>query len=255
MTSEEVLDRMGNAITAGERLIMANINLHGMAVMYRSPVMARLLAQPDALVLFDSMPLLFLANMLGHGIPRSMRTTSLDFYDDLFVRALKQGWKIGYVGADPATLDKGLALLRSRFPGLLIDGRNGYFDMGDLSPGSKQGEIIAWLKDWSPDMVIVGMGMPRQEEWIAQIQSLVDVRVFVPTGAYLDFQVGTQRMAPRWMGQYGLEWLYRLATSPRRLCYRYLVEPVVLAANLLFRRHPQRDRVPAPPTPTRPSGA
>ncbi|WP_336966223.1 WecB/TagA/CpsF family glycosyltransferase [Sphingobium aquiterrae] len=239
MTVSDVLDHIDRAITAHHRLIMANLNVHGMAVMFDSPVMARLFNQSDTLVMIDSMPLVFLANMMGHKVSRGMRTTSLDFYDDMFALAVRKGWKIGYVGADPATLAAGMDLLHGRFPGLQLEGRNGFFDMADLSPGSTQAEIIDWLKAWSPDLVIVGMGMPRQEEWIHAIQQMVDVPVFLPTGAYLDFQVGTQKMAPRWMGQYGLEWIYRLLVSPRRLGYRYLIEPLVLTRYLMFRRHPQ----------------
>jgi N-acetylglucosaminyldiphosphoundecaprenol N-acetyl-beta-D-mannosaminyltransferase len=239
MTVDRVLGHIDNAITSRRRLIMANLNVHGMAVMYDSPVMARLFNQADTMVMIDSMPLVFLANVMRHKVSRAMRTTSLDFYDDMFALAVSKGWKIGYVGADPATLAAGMELLRGRFPGLQIEGRNGFFDRKDFSHGSTQGEILQWLVDWSPDLVIVGMGMPRQEEWIASIQTMVDARVFLPTGAYLDFQVGTQKMAPRWMGQYGLEWVYRLLVSPRRLGYRYLIEPLVLAKYLMSRGHPQ----------------
>lgn len=239
-TGEEVIATIAAAVADRRRLVMGNVNTHAMAKMFESPAMASLLSQDDACVMIDSMPILFLANMIGHRLSRAKRTTSLDFYDEMFRMGATRGWKFGYVGGEQATLSAGLAVLRERFPGLDIEGRAGFFDMHDKRPGSAQGELLAWLKERSHDIVIAGMGMPRQEEWVAQIQDHVDTRVFLMAGAYLDYQVGAQKSAPRWMGQVGLEWAYRLARSPRRLGYRYLLEPIVLMTRLATRAHPQR---------------
>lgn len=237
MTKEEVIARIADAVAGGNRLIMANLNVHGMAKVHESAAMARLLAQPDCQVMIDGMPVLFLANIVtGAALSREKRTTSLDFYDEMFRRGAASGWQFAYVGSRPDVLVQGLDLLRQRFPDLRIEGRDGYFDMTDLSPASKHGALIEWLRDLSPDVLIVGMGMPRQEEWIERVQGMIDARVFMPTGAYLDYQVGVQRPAPRWMGRYGVEWMYRLSHSPYRLGYRYLVEPFVLAYRLFRAR-------------------
>jgi N-acetylglucosaminyldiphosphoundecaprenol N-acetyl-beta-D-mannosaminyltransferase len=69
------------------------------------------------------------------------------------------------------------------------------------------------------------MGVPRQEQWIQENRDAIDANVILPSGATLDFIAGAKRMAPRWMGAIGLEWAFRLATEPRRLASRYLVEP------------------------------
>lgn len=236
LTGDEVIDQVSLAVGQRRRLIMANLNVHGMAMMYHSAGMTRLLSQPDSMVMIDGMPVLFLANMRGANLPRDKRATSLDFYDQLFATGVDQGWQFAYVGSTQDVLVGGLDVLRARFPGLKIEGRDGYFDMGDTSPGSVHGEIIDWLKALSPDVVIVGMGMPRQEEWIEIVQSRIDARVFLSAGAYLDYQVGVQKAAPRWLGRYGLEWAYRLAASPHRLSYRYLLEPLFLGYKILVRR-------------------
>ena len=239
LSGSEVVEQIDAAVSARQRLVMANINLHAMAVMFESPAMARLLSQPDARVMIDGTPIIWFANLFGHNLPLSKRTTSLDFYDDMFVLGQKKGWRFGYVGATPETLELGLAELRRRIPGLDIDGRHGYFDLADESAGSAQNAIVDWMNARSHDVVIVGMGMPRQEEWIERIQARVNTLVFLPTGAYLDYQVGKQKITPRWMGPVGIEWLYRLVNSPRRLAYRYLIEPLVLMTRLATRRHPQ----------------
>jgi N-acetylglucosaminyldiphosphoundecaprenol N-acetyl-beta-D-mannosaminyltransferase len=239
MTADQVIDQIVAAAADKRRLVMANINLHGMAVMYDSPAMARLLCQDDAQVMIDGMPIIAMGRIAKHPLTREMRVTSLDFYDRMFAIFRDRGWKIGYVGGSPDVLERGLAELRRRVPGLDIDGRDGFFDMGDDSPGSRQAEILSWLDERSHDMLIVGMGMPRQEEWIARIQHRIPTRVLVPTGAYLDYQIGAQALPPRWMGQMGVEWAYRLVKSPRRLGHRYLIEPMLLVSRMLTRRHPQ----------------
>ena len=238
-TGAEVVAAMTWAVTNRQRLVLANVNLHAMAVMFESPRMARLLSQEDAIVTIDSMPVLFIGNLFGSGLARSKRTTSLDFYDEMFRIGAARGWSFAYVGARSETLSLGLAELRRRFAGLQIEGRAGFFDMEDASPGSDQLKVVDWLNERSHDVVIVGMGMPRQEEWIERVQHMVSSRVFMPAGAYIDYQVGVQKAAPRWLGQVGLEWAFRLAHSPRRLAYRYMIEPVVLILRLLTREHPQ----------------
>lgn len=234
MTSTEVIDQIDLAVDGRQRLIMANLNLHGMAKMYESAGMTRLLKQDDCLVMIDGMSILFLANLLGRaGLSRDKRTTSLDFYDEMFALGVTKGWQFAYVGGTVDVLADGMDILRQRFPGLKIEGRNGYFAFPSPEPDSTHQEILTWLRDLSPDVVIVGMGMPRQEEWIDQVQHLIDARVFMPTGAYLDYQVGIQKPAPRWLGRYGLEGIYRLILSPYRLGYRYLVEPFVLGYRII----------------------
>lgn len=237
LTGEEVVDQISAAVASRRRLIMANLNLHGMATMYHSPLMTGLHQQADCLVMIDGMPILFLVNRVcGARLPYTKRTTSLDFYDWMFRLGAEQGWKFAYIGGEQSVLDAGLEQLRGRFPGLMIEGRNGYFDLHDRSLDSAGEEIVAWLCDRSPDVVVAGMGMPRQEEWISLVQNRVDARVFLPAGAYLDYQVGVQRPAPRWLGRYGLEGVYRFLHSPYRLGYRYLIEPVVLAWRIMRRK-------------------
>ena len=228
MTGHEVVQAVASAVRASRRLIMANVNLHAMALAYTSAGMRAVLQAPESLVMIDSMPLLFTFKAFGYRLRRAQRTTSLEFYDALFALGQAQGWRFGFVGGTQEVMTAGLAILQQRFPGLQIDGRHGYFNMHDWSPGSVQDGLVAWMNKADHDVVIVGMGMPRQEEWIELVKDKVAVRVFLPAGGYLDYQVGAQVKAPRWLGQIGLEWCFRLLTAPRRMSYRYLVEPLVL---------------------------
>lgn len=233
MTARDVTAAVATTIERRQRLIMANINFHGMALAFESRGMRWVLNHPKALVMIDSMPLLFMARLGGHRLSREQRTTSLEFYQEMFEMGVRRGWRFGFVGGTPEVLEEGLSVLRARHPGIQIDGRDGYFDMTRTDPDSDHEKIIAWLNEANHDVVIVGMGMPRQEDWIRRVFDRTPSRVFLPAGGYLDYQVGVQRRAPRWMGQIGLEWAYRLMHAPRRLGYRYLVEPFILWKRLL----------------------
>ena len=240
MTRDDVIAAIRINIKAGTRMIMGNLNLHGMAVMYNSVGMNRLNSAPEALVMIDGMPIIWLARLLGKNVDRSQRMTSLDYFDDMFRLGALEGWRFDYVGSTPQVLRDGIEVLRQRIPGLDIEGYDGYFDIKDASAGSRQREILDWLDKRNSDVLIVGMGMPRQEEWLDAVQAAVPARVLIPVGAYLEYQVGSLALPPRWMGQLGIEWAFRLVTAPKRLAYRYLVEPFYLIFLLLFRGHPQK---------------
>ena len=85
--------------------------------------------------------------------------------------------------------------------------------------------IISAIEQSSANVVAVCLGAPKQEQWIADnCDRLPSVDIFMAVGAVVDFEAGTQKRAPRYLSQIGLEWLYRLIREPRRLWRRYLLE-------------------------------
>jgi N-acetylglucosaminyldiphosphoundecaprenol N-acetyl-beta-D-mannosaminyltransferase len=71
----------------------------------------------------------------------------------------------------------------------------------------------------------VGMGMPRQEQWLEHNYDALDARVLIPVGAAFDYEAGVQKAAPRWTGRFGVEWAFRFVHDPTRLFHRYFIEP------------------------------
>lgn len=241
MSEANIFEWLQENITDRRRKILCNLNLHGMSLMFDSPAMTKLLSLDESRVMIDSMPVIFICRLAGYALSKNHRTTSLDFYDAMFTLCQNKGWSIDYVGSTPEVLTEGLSILRSRFPALDIDGRDGYFDVSDWSSSSKQSDIMSWLSSRNSDILIVGMGMPRQEEWLYSIKDKIPHRILIPVGAYLEYQTGSLLLPPRWLGPLGLEWAYRLFTTPRRLAYRYLIEPFQLFYRLLFLKHPQAE--------------
>jgi len=100
-----------------------------------------------------------------------------------------------------------------------------------------EGEFQNRVSELSPDLVLVGLGMPLQEGVILRLLgSRAQFGLVAAVGGALDQIAGTQSNAPRWLGKMGLEWLWRFATQPKRLFHRYWVEPFKLLSILLLRK-------------------
>jgi N-acetylglucosaminyldiphosphoundecaprenol N-acetyl-beta-D-mannosaminyltransferase len=83
-------------------------------------------------------------------------------------------------------------------------------------------EIVTRIRDSGAQMVFVGLGCPRQEVWAYEYRDALSMPILA-VGAAFDFHAGTKRQAPRWMQNYGLEWVFRLKSEPRRLWRRYVL--------------------------------
>jgi N-acetylglucosaminyldiphosphoundecaprenol N-acetyl-beta-D-mannosaminyltransferase len=139
------------------------------------------------------------------------------------------------LGARPGVADKAAANLRERFPGLRIVGtHHGYFDK---APGSPENEaVIREINAASPNILIVGFGMPLQERWLMDNWDRIEVNVALTGGAVFDYVSGELPRAPRWMTDHGFEWLGRLIIEPGRLWKRYLVGNPIFILRVLGQR-------------------
>jgi N-acetylglucosaminyldiphosphoundecaprenol N-acetyl-beta-D-mannosaminyltransferase len=119
--------------------------------------------------------------------------------------------------------EQGAAILRDKFSDLQIATAHGYFDVHLDSQGSQN--VLEAINAYQPNVLMVGMGMPRQEHWLVDNIRHLHANVVLNAGATMDYVVGVVPTPPRWSGRLGLEWLYRLAAEPKRLWRRYLIEP------------------------------
>jgi N-acetylglucosaminyldiphosphoundecaprenol N-acetyl-beta-D-mannosaminyltransferase len=114
-------------------------------------------------------------------------------------------------------------MLRNRYAGLQIRTHHGHFNAEQA--GLENQAVLAEVKAYAPDVLMIGMGMPRQEIWILENQKDIDARTVFCCGALMDYVAGEIPTPPRWIGHLGFEWLYRLLSEPARLWQRYLLEP------------------------------
>lgn len=222
ITPAEVMEAIGRLEAAGRPAVIANHNAHSLYLLRTEPQFAAFYRDAD-LIEIDSRPMILWGRLLGLPVHGRHRCTYLDWRESFWPLAEQKGWRVFYLGGGPGVAETGAERLRRRWPELNLAVRDGYFD---ARPESEENlAVVAQIRAFDPHVVMVGMGMPRQETWIQQNRAAFRRGVFLPVGAAMDYEAGVQSAAPRWLGPLGLEWLYRLATQPRRLAFRYLVEP------------------------------
>jgi N-acetylglucosaminyldiphosphoundecaprenol N-acetyl-beta-D-mannosaminyltransferase len=171
-----------------------------------------------SLTLPDGQPLVWAMNALGHDL--SSRVYGPELMGRYCERAARTGTRLFlYGGRNQGALVQLALNLRHRYPGIKIVGGYSppYRDLDDEERAAVAGEI----NRSRPDVVWVGIGVPKQEKWMAQMRDVLDAPVLVGVGAAFDFHAGLVPQAPSWMQELGLEWAYRLAHEPRRLWRRY----------------------------------
>lgn len=206
--------------------VIANLNLHGLYMLRRDPFMKRVIEGAE-LVHADGMPIVWLGALSGGSLGRENRITYIDLLPELFRPRLRPAPRVFLLGGEESLGKKVMARLTSDWPGLEFRHHHGFFD---AEPGSADnGALVAQIESFQPEFLFVAMGMPRQERWIAEHIDRLPPCWVLPSGAGFHYYSGVIKSPPRWAGRLGLEWLYRFAAEPRRLWWRYVVEPLSLA--------------------------
>ena len=222
LTTEGLYRAIAEAVESGQRTIIGNHNLHSIYLYHRDAKMRRFYARARH-VFIDGMPLIWVGRLLGYPLRREHRMTSIDWLRPLLLAAVARRWRLFLLGSSPGVAERSAAILRSECPGLQVEGMHGFFD---LRPGSESGEaVLARIREYRPDMLCVGMGMPRQEHWIEDHIDRLDAGVVLNLGGFMELLIGELPLPPRWISGLGLEWLIRLLSRPGRVWRRYLVEP------------------------------
>ena len=219
---EEVMHQLETWVEAEVKAVIANHNLHSLHLVRTEPRLAEFYSCAD-LIQIDSTPLVAFGRLVGRGTRRKHRSTYLDWREHFWSLADRKGWRVMFIGGAEGVADAAAERLRARHGRVDLAVRPGYFD---ATPGSEDNRrLVAEVTEFAPQVLMVGMGMPRQEIWIADHLDGLPNCVVLNVGAAFDYEAGVQKAAPRWMGKAGLEWLYRLAVDPKRLFHRYCVEP------------------------------
>jgi N-acetylglucosaminyldiphosphoundecaprenol N-acetyl-beta-D-mannosaminyltransferase len=222
LTMADLNSIIAEMIDGGGRSIIGHHNLHSIFLTQRDPLVNRFFEKAD-IVHFDSMPLVALGKVLGHPLGRAHRVTYVDWLQPLMALSAERGWRVFYLGGRPGVAAKAARILEKKHPGLSLETHHGYFD---ASCGSAENrEVLEVVRQSGTQLLLVGMGMPRQENWVLENLEGISANAILTAGACFDYVAGAIPVPPRWSGRLGLEWLFRLASEPRRLARRYLVEP------------------------------
>jgi N-acetylglucosaminyldiphosphoundecaprenol N-acetyl-beta-D-mannosaminyltransferase len=203
----------------GERRValVNNVNVHACNLAVKDAEFMRIL-QTSELVFCDGYGVKWCAAMFGKKL--GQRLTPPDWIDDLFKLCCRKSYRVYFIGDTLGVVSRFATHVQARYPSLRIMGvHDGFFEPGSVDEAKNFCEI-ARLK---PDIILTAMGMPRQEKWAERARSQLEFGVIIATGALFRWYTKTDKRAPAWVTQNGLEWLARLIQSPRRHFKRYVI--------------------------------
>jgi N-acetylglucosaminyldiphosphoundecaprenol N-acetyl-beta-D-mannosaminyltransferase len=224
-TLEGATDWARDWIRSGRRGYICTVNV-AILMMMRSDRKLQGFVDGASLVVADGQPLVWASHLQGSPLPE--RVTGVDLVDELCALAAKEGFGVYFLGAKPAIIKTVAKRLAERHRGLEICGiSDGYFDASE-APRRAQA-----IRKSGARILIVGMGVPLQEEFIENHWDQLGVELAIPVGGSFDVIAGAARRAPVWLQRIGMEWFFRLLQEPRRLWKRYLVTNTQFIFHLL----------------------
>ncbi|MFY8051194.1 MAG: WecB/TagA/CpsF family glycosyltransferase [Armatimonadaceae bacterium] len=168
------------------------------------------IAKAAAMVTSDGAGILWASRKLGLGIKN--KCSGVDLAERLVAESVSRHWRIFFFGAAPGVASRAAVEMQRRYPGCNIVGtRDGFFD------AEASAKVASEIAACEPDIVLVALGIPKQEKWISKFGNLTGAKVCIGVGGTLDVFSGTVQRAPVWMQKRGLEWFYRLTSDPRQL--------------------------------------
>jgi exopolysaccharide biosynthesis WecB/TagA/CpsF family protein len=226
-TYDEAVAAILQAALRRDAAIVACYAVHAVVTAGRDPELRRQANSFD-MITPDGQPVRWAMNLL-YGAALKDRVYGPELTLRICRGAAEQGVRVYLLGGTPAVLAALSANLMGQCPGLQIAGTEAP-PFRELSPEEDEA-MVRRIEASGAGIVLVGLGCPKQDLFaFAHRDRIRAVQVCV--GAAFDFHAGAKKMAPRWMQRWGLEWLFRLATEPRRLWRRYLTTNTLFLINL-----------------------
>ena len=225
-TQDDAVERVARSVACSSADIFAFCNAHTVNTGYSS---AEFVSAVDQATLFNDGVGVDLAGKIlyGQSFPANLNGTDLT---PRILDGLPPGTRIFLVGSAPGVALIAQQMLSALHPKLrFVGAEDGFFSM-DAEP-----ELAHKIVATGAQLVLIGMGQPRQELWAARNRNSIGA-VLLCVGAFLDFTAGEVRRAPSWIRRFRLEWVFRLAHEPRRLMRRYLIGNAAFVLRILRQR-------------------
>lgn len=213
-TAKKILD----FALSGQCKFVTYVNAHCINISFIDEEYRKIIKKADMLYV-GGIGVIWASWFLGQ--PLIERVNILDFFDILLKQLIDKKVSVYLLGGRKDTVKRTESILKQQ--GLKVLGsRDGFFAVSE-EPG-----VIWEINNLKPDILMIGMGVPKQEKWIDIHRNELNVKLCWGVGAAFDWLSRKRKRAPAWMIKYGLEWLHRLYQQPRRLWKRYLI------GNLIF---------------------
>jgi len=227
LDGKTIAERSVFAVRSGQKLLVVNANAH-MVVLAQTRPWLRELFQRANIAFCDGAGVQLAIRLLNGRVVR--RTTPPEWIGN-FLSALGEDASIFWVGGTPEVVAAAAARYEEQYGVRTAGVQHGYFD---LSPDSAESrELVARINAAQPSILMVTMGMPRQEQWLWDHWDRLVPCVALTGGALVDHAAGRVSRPPLWVANLGLEWFVRLIREPRRLWRRYLLGLPVFAGYIL----------------------
>jgi N-acetylglucosaminyldiphosphoundecaprenol N-acetyl-beta-D-mannosaminyltransferase len=192
---------------------------HGLWEAHRDPQFGEIVGNAD-LFSPDGIAPVWVSRLLGK--PLRKRATGPDLLDLFLARANRTGYRSFFLGDTGETLGELKRVVEDRYPRHVVTGvfSPPYRELGP----EEDDEIVRLINDSRPDVLWVGLGLPKQERWIHGHKSRLRVPVAIGVGAAFKYSAGRIKRPPAWIGRSGFEWLWRLVQEPRKLWRRDLID-------------------------------
>lgn len=216
-TMEQALDKLDGLVnefrSSGKSSFVAFINAHCMNIAYKDLEYAGILKDKADVVWPDGIGIKMAGKIMGFPVPANVNGT------DFFPLMCRKHYRIYMLGAAPGVADAAMKNASEQFPDAeFVGASHGFF-----SDEYRVEDAIARINALKPDIVLVALGVPRQEKWIAEHLGEIHCGAAIAVGGLLDFISGRIPRAPLWMRNHGLEWCFRLYQEPIRLFKRYII--------------------------------
>ncbi|MGE0199782.1 MAG: WecB/TagA/CpsF family glycosyltransferase [Candidatus Melainabacteria bacterium] len=214
---------------------ITSLNIHNANEAVANPEVFAAIHSADV-VYCDGAGVLLGARLLGTPM-QVARLTAADWFLDMLVYLSLRGKTVYLLGNAPGVTHKTVALLTERMASQpvahsVVGHHHGFI----VNEPALEARVIEQINSLNPDVLVVGMGTPLQELWVARNRHRIQAGVLFTLGATMDFITGKVPRCPEWMGKMGCEWLYRLGYEPKRMFNRYVVgNPQFLVRQALAR--------------------
>lgn len=216
----DLADYLEKAVAAREPTYLLTCNVDHIMSLQQDALFRRIYEEAHAVVA-DGMPIVWTSRLVG--TPLKQRVAGSDLLTELGLWLEMKRIKLFFLGAAEGVADEARRRLLEQFPALSIVGcyspPYGFEEMEEENE-----KIVAMIREAEPDILLVGVGAPKQEKWIYRHYRQYRVPVSIGVGATFDFLAGRVKRAPAWMQRSGLEWVWRLMQEPGRLWRRYLLK-------------------------------
>ena len=206
-----LLQQINSAIDQNRNLCIAYSNANSVNFSYNNPEFKNYLRKFD-ITHPDGIGIKLAINFLCPGLYKGSRFTGSDFYPLLTADAIKHNRKVFFFGNTEEVLSK----ISGNNNGLQIAGLHNGYNFEDE-------KVIAQINASMTDVLIIGLGTPLQEKWIAEHRERISCRVIICVGEGISVFAGTRQRGPVFLHTIGMEWLYRLLSSPLKYFKRYII--------------------------------